>query len=118
MTEQSSLEETLPTSKTDLKIKLYYSVIDNILLEIKHRFTENNNVLKAISYLHPGSEYFLSFSQIEPLAKHYSSDCEMLMSELKILPNTIKKYELANNIKINNLLNLIDILEKYKLVFF
>ena len=117
MTEQSSLEENLPISKTDLKTKLYYSVIDYILQEIKHRFSENNDVLKAISYLHPASEHFASFSRIESLAKHYGSDTEMLKSELKILPTTIKKYELSNNIKISNLLNLLDLLEKYKLVF-
>lgn len=90
MTEQSSLEENLPISKTDLKTKLYYSVIDYILQEIKHRFSENNDVLKAISYLHPASEHFASFSRIESLAKHYGSDTEMLKSELKILPTTIK----------------------------
>jgi len=41
----------------------------------------------------------------------------MFLSEIKILPIVIKKYEIQNNIKIKSLMNLVDFLEKYKIVF-
>lgn len=73
------------------------------MAEIKYRFTNNNDILSAVSYLHPGNEQFLSFLHIQPLAKHYGADIDMLKSELKILPNTIKNYELQNNTKIKTI---------------
>ena len=40
-----------------------------------------------------------------------------MKSELKILPSTIKKYENPLDVKFNSLMNLVDLLEKYKIVF-
>jgi hypothetical protein len=41
----------------------------------------------------------------------------MFLSEIKILPTTTKKYKIQNNIKIKSLMNLTDLLEKYKIVY-
>lgn len=43
-------------------------------------------------------------------------DLENLKSELKILP-TIQKYLIHYNVKVKNLMNLIDLLEKHELAF-
>jgi hypothetical protein len=87
------------------------------LLKIKNRFSDNKDILSAVSYLHPGNENFLSFSHIQPLAEHYGANTDVLKSELKILPNTIKKYELQNNTEIKTMMKLLELLEKYKLAF-
>lgn len=54
---------------------------------------------------------------MKPLAVHYNLDQDNLKAELKILPTTIKKYQIHYNIKVKNLMNLIELLEKYKLAF-
>jgi hypothetical protein len=41
----------------------------------------------------------------------------MFLFEIKILPTTIKKYEIQNNTKTKSSMNLDDFLEKYKIVF-
>lgn len=116
-TQQNTLEVESPTSKIDLKTKLYYIVIDYILVEIKNRFSDNKDIISAVSYLHPGNEHFLSFTHIQPLAKHYGANTDVLKSELNILPNTIKTYELQNNTEIKTMMKLLELLEKYKLAF-
>lgn len=116
-TESSSLENLQILSKNDIKIHLFVSTLDYIIYELEERFTNNSSILSSISYLHPQNENFLSYELLKPLALHYNLDLEMLLSELKILPTTIKKYEIQFNIKINSLMNLVDLLEKYKIVF-
>ena len=92
--------------------------MDYIIKELEARFTDNYCVLSSISYLHPQNEQFLSYEHLKPLAVHYNLDLEILRAELKILPTTIKKYQIQNiNVKVNNLVNLIELLEKYKLAF-
>lgn len=54
---------------------------------------------------------------MKPLAVHYNFDLENLRVELKILPTTIKKYQFYYNVKLNNLMNLIELFEKYKIAF-
>jgi hypothetical protein len=66
----------------------------------------------------PQNEQFLSYEHLKPLIDHYNLYLENLREELKILPTTIKKYQIQHfNVKINNLVNLIELLEKYKLTF-
>jgi hypothetical protein len=75
------------------------------------------NVPSSIPYLHPQNENFLNYEQLKPLDFHYNIDLKMSLFEIKILPTTIKKYEIQNNIKIKSFMNLVDLLEKYKIVF-
>lgn len=100
-----------------MKLNLFLPTLDYIINELDKRFTNNTNILSSISYLHPQNENFLNYEQLKPLALHYNIDLEMFLSEIKILPTTIKKYEIQNNIKIKSLMNLVDLLEKYKIVF-
>lgn len=86
-------------------------------MEIKNRFSDNKDILSAVSYLHPGNENFLSFSHIQPIAEHYGANTNVLKSELQILPNTKKKYELQNITEIKTMIKLLELLEKYKLAF-
>jgi len=116
-TEESSLEKQKFISKSDLKLNLFLPTLDYIINELDKRFTNNSNILSSISYLHPQNEHFLNYEQLKPLTSHYIIDLEMSLSEIKILPTTIKKYEIQNNIKIKSLMNLIDLLEKYKIVY-
>lgn len=70
-----------------------------------------------MSALHPNDNAFLSYDAILPLAQNYNSDLESLKSELKLLPKTIKQYQVDKNIKIEDIMQLIDLLEAYKIVF-
>jgi len=118
-TENSSLETNRVSSKNGLRQHVYIPALDYIIKELEARFTDNYCVLSSISYLHPQNEQFLSYEHLKPLAVHYNLDLENLRAELKILPTTIKKYQIQNiNVKVNNLVNLIELLEKYKLAFF
>ncbi|XP_008181033.1 zinc finger MYM-type protein 1-like [Acyrthosiphon pisum] len=105
-------------SKNGLRQHVYIPALDYIIKELEARFTDNYCVLSSISYLHPQNEQFLSYEHLKPLAVHYNLDLENLRAELKILPTTIKEYQIQNiNVKVNNLVNLIELLEKYKLAF-
>jgi len=73
--------------------------------------------LYAIDYLHPKNPKFQSYDDLKPLAQHYKLETVLLKLELKIIPNTINMYQQENKIKITNLMNFVDLLEKYKIVF-
>jgi hypothetical protein len=51
------------------------------------------------------------------MAEHYGCNMDILQCELKILPTTIKKYEETVKTKVANIMDFIDILIKYDLVF-
>jgi hypothetical protein len=116
-TENSSLETNWVSSKNGLRRHVYLPALDYIIKELEARFIDNYDVLSSISYLHPQNSQFLNYDNLKPLAAHYNLDQDNLKAELKILPTTIKKYQIHYNIKVNNLMNLIELLEKYKLAF-
>lgn len=85
--------------------------------EFKKRFSDNYTILTGISSLNPKSDTFLNFENIRPLAEHYKLDIECLESELKLIQKFIKRHEIENNSYIRTLLDLMQLLEKYKLAF-
>lgn len=117
ITEKQDLETDLLTDKDQVKTQIFFSTIDLILSGLNNRFQKCSNVISAVSALHPNHELFLSFDAIYPLAQNYNSDIEALQSELKLLRKTIKQYELEKKFEIVNIMQLLDMLEIYKLVF-
>lgn len=118
ITQNLNLENIGPNSKESFKIQLYIPVIDIILSELNNRFSSHKDLFMGLTCFNPNfKDKFLIFKNIVAFAKHYNSDLELLQSELKILPSTIKKYEVENKIKIENIMQFVDMVEKYKLAF-
>ncbi|KAL4113423.1 hypothetical protein QTP88_017045 [Uroleucon formosanum] len=113
--ENISLENEQAQSKNYFRTKLFLPILDKIINELENQFSINSNILYVIDYLHPKNAKFLSYDDLKPLAQHYKLDTELLKSELKIIPNTINMYQKENKIKITNLMNFIDLLEKQTL---
>ena len=63
----------------------------------------------------PSSERFLKYDILQKFAENFDIPLESLKSELNFLPRTIQQYELKNNIKINNLIQLTEMISIYKL---
>ena len=66
----------------------------------------------------PSSEKFLNYDILEKFAGNYDIHLESLKSELNLLSRTIQQYELKNNIKINNLIQLTISIYKLKVCFY
>lgn len=95
-----------------LKIKIFIPIIDRIVMELKNRFKENDDVLKRISCLNPtNKENFLDYSILKKMAIHYSCDAEVLESEIKILRKSILNFEKENNIEVKNIFQLLSFLD-------
>lgn len=116
ITEQNVAEREVIT-KNDFRIKIFLPTLDIIITELRCRFEQNSTVLIAISCLNPKSKSFLCFEKIKSLALHYNVDVDILQSELKILPNTLKAYESQNQCIIDSLIKLTELLDTYKLAF-
>jgi hypothetical protein len=115
--EIKSLESSTETNKDHFKVEIFYPVVDVILSELDRRFKKNSSVICAMDVLHPQNANFLNFEHLKPMAEHYGCNMDILQCELKILPTTIKKYEETVKTKVANIMDFIDILTKYDLVF-
>lgn len=113
----TSLESERPTKKDEFRIKIVIPVLDIIIQELNDRFTDNDSILRAMECFSPTSDKFLSYSQLEPAAKHYKFDVELLETQLRLLPKTIELYEKEKKIKISSTMMLLDFLEVYKNAF-
>lgn len=117
LTEVATAENRKISNYNDLKTMIFFPVLDRMINELNRRFSDNNAILTGISSLNPKSDSFLNLSNIKPLAEHYKLDIESLESELKLVTKVIKRHEVENNIQIKNILDLMQLLEKYKLAF-
>lgn len=114
----TSLEEDrCVTKKSEFLAKLYYPIIDRITSELCRRFDDNASTLKGFSALNPSSNVFLNLEQLTPLALHYGCDIASVENELKLLPKTIERYEINNDVKIKTLSDLAILLQEFNLVF-
>lgn len=116
------LTETISETRTmqstnDLKLMIFYPVIDRMVSELNRRFNDNSQVLKGIGSLNPTSSTFLDMDNIRPLSLHYGTDSESLAAELKLLPKLIKRYKEENDCEVKTILDLVHLLEKYKMAF-
>lgn len=67
--------------------------------------------------LHPKSPCFLQSDKLNPLATHYGVNINNLNSELQVLTNTIKQYEERKDKRINNMMECLDLVKDYQIVF-
>lgn len=111
------LEREPISEKDEFRVKIFMPALDHILSEMNNRFGNNSEILSGIDVLHPNSNSFLNFDHIKKLASHYKIDTELMQAEFKILKNAIPNYEKENNMQVNNILQFLDFLKKYKLAF-
>ncbi len=71
---------------------IYYQLIDNILIELKDRFsTKVLNILSGASSLCPDSNTFLSFDSLKSFAEHLNFDVGLLSNELLVVKPMLQK---------------------------
>jgi precorrin-6x reductase len=81
----------------NIEQKLYYPIIDSILLELKNRFSDDNIlILNGISALYPESNNFLHIDSIRPFAAQMSADLSSLCNEIQVLKPMLKDKKLDN----------------------
>ncbi|KAJ3655826.1 hypothetical protein Zmor_014936 [Zophobas morio] len=97
--------------------KVFYSVLNLITNELQNHFERNSPIVNACDALHPENPSFLNYDKLLPMAEHYNSELEILQAELKIIPNTMKQYQIKTKVNIKNIMDFIDMLQKYDLVF-
>ena len=74
------------------RIHIYYQLIDNILIELKDRFSSKNlNILSGVTSLCPHSDTFLHFDELKLLTDHLNLDCRTLYNELMVVKPTLQK---------------------------
>jgi len=67
-------------------------VIDKALCELDRRFSDGNmRIMRSISALIPGSEHFLDYEIIKPLAEHCRSNADDLSLELRQMKRMIER---------------------------
>ena len=86
--------ESLNSSES-LKTNIYFPVLDHILSEIDHRFTQTNlDLMKSLQACHPSSSNFLEPSQLNPLASLYSLSTDLLATECVLVKRTLQDKDL------------------------
>ena len=105
------------TSEDDLRIKIFYPCIDNMICELKSRFSDNNDILIGLNYLNPKCDTFLDFEKLKKAGEHYNLDTELLEMEVKLVKKTVRSYELEKNCLINSAIKFHKFLTEYKLAF-
>lgn len=111
------LESESILERSDFRVKIFVPALDRILSELSNRFGNHSEILSGIDVLHPKNENFLNLEQVQTLASHYKIDIDLMQAEFKILKNAIPNHEKENNIQVENILQFLDFLKKYKLVF-
>ena len=115
--ELNNLERSEIFNREDYLHKIFYPVLDLITNELQNRFEKNSPIVNACDALHPENPSFLNYDKLLPMAQHYHSELEILQAKLKIIPNTIKQYQIKTKVNIKNIMDFIDMLQKYDLVF-
>ena len=119
MTEERSLKRNCITDYFNEGIKLDKCNRSTVLPDKKTKLQNvfNNKLLLGMNCLLPPSEKFLKYDILQKLAENYDIHLESLKSEFNLLSRTIQQYELKNNIKINNLIQMTEMISIYKLAF-
>ncbi|CAF1357469.1 unnamed protein product [Rotaria magnacalcarata] len=78
---------------------IYYQLIDNILIELKDRFSlKKLQFLCGISTLSPDSDSFLHFESIKTFASHLNLNLDFLFNKLTVAKPMLKYKSLGNTI--------------------
>ncbi|KAL3210437.1 hypothetical protein MRX96_052178 [Rhipicephalus microplus] len=117
LSEGRPVEEESPDSKETFRVKVFLPVLDHLIVELTRRFAENNDVLCGVSALHPQSENFMDVSLLKPFAEHYACDINSVEVECKLVIKLLQRIEAERKCKIETLLQLVTVLEEYKLAF-
>ncbi|XP_011408214.1 PREDICTED: zinc finger MYM-type protein 1-like [Amphimedon queenslandica] len=83
---ESSGSRSVPDCSSQLKVELFFPVVDAFLVELRKRFDDKNiSIMKGIQACHPHSKSFFSFSELKPLADVYNlTASQTLESELEV----------------------------------
>ncbi|KAH8026375.1 hypothetical protein HPB51_020359 [Rhipicephalus microplus] len=117
LSEGRPVEEESPDSKETFRVKVFLPVLDHLIVELTRRFAENNDVLCGVSALHPQSENFMDVALLKPFAEHYACDINSVEVECKLVIKLLQHIEAERKCKIETLLQLVTVLEEYKLAF-
>ncbi|KAH8026349.1 hypothetical protein HPB51_020333 [Rhipicephalus microplus] len=117
LSEGRPVEEESPDSKETFRVKVFLPVLDHLIVELTRRFAENNDVLCGVSALHPQSENFMDVSLLKPFAEHYACDINSVEVECKLVIKLLQRIEAERKCKIETFLQLVTVLEEYKLAF-
>ncbi|CAF4260554.1 unnamed protein product, partial [Rotaria magnacalcarata] len=80
------------------RTSIYYQLIDNILIELKDRFSlKNLQFLCGISTLSPDSDSFLHFESIKTFASHLNLNLDFLFNKLTVA-KPMSRYKSLGNI--------------------
>lgn len=104
-------------TKEEFRLHVYIPIIERVLGELNRRFNANTPILLGIISLQPEKDTFLNLEKLKPLVEHYQCDMDSVEAEIKLLPNTIRRYESQNGCVVNNLYQFVNLLEEYKLAF-
>lgn len=79
------------------RTRIYYPLIDNMLVEMKERFSSMNlQILSGISSLSPDSDSFLFYDSIKPIADHLNYNLSALRNELSVIKSMLESKSLAS----------------------
>ena len=74
----------------NLRINLYYSVLDSFILELNQRFSEKNKqLMRSLQACSPFSSHFLDMAHLKPLTDAYELDSEMLSHKVPLAKHTL-----------------------------
>ena len=93
-------------SSERFKNELYYSTLDNIVKEMKTRFSDVNlTLMKSIDSLHPRSQHFLETDLLKELLKQYQVPLDGLEEQVLTFKRYLEKLPFCRDT--NNLCNLL-----------
>ena len=94
--ETTGVRDTFNTSQ-DLKVNLFYPILDAIINELQHRFDNKNlGLMKAFQCCMPDSEHFLDTDRMASAIELYKLNKPLLSMECKIFKHTLEDKELSS----------------------
>lgn len=94
--------DTLST-EIDFREKIYYPLINCILIELKDRFSSKTLfLLKSLSTFYPESENFLNVNDIQLFSDHIDGDLNVIKNEFMVIKPMIKNKPISNVIELLN----------------
>ena len=94
--------ETL-SSSTDFMNRIYFALIDCMLVELNNRFSAKTlSLMKSISTVYPESENFLNADQVDEFCRHVNVDSSALKNEFNVIKSMIKSKTINDIIQFLN----------------
>ena len=94
--------ETL-SSATDFMTRIYFSLIDCMLVELNDRLSSKTlELMKSISTVYPESENFLNISEVEEFSRHIDTDSNAPKNEFVVIKSMLQSKTVADVIEFLN----------------